>query len=57
MNSLLGAVGLPIRFFSMSSPTLANPCRYIHGPCGVTTVEDIENTMRLVKAFIKHISS
>jgi len=39
------------------SGTVANPCRYIHGPCGVTTVEDIENTVRLVKAFIKHIST
>jgi endoglucanase len=38
------------------SGTIANPCRYIHGPCGITTVEDIENTIRLVKAFIKRIS-
>ncbi len=39
------------------SGTVANPYRYIHGPTGVTTVEDIENTVRLVKTFIKHISS
>ncbi len=39
------------------SGTVANPCRYIHGPCGITTVEDIENTVRLVKAFIRHIST
>ena len=39
------------------SGTVANPCRYIHGPCGITTEEDIENTVALVKAFIKRISS
>lgn len=39
------------------SGTIANPCRYIHGPCGITTVEDIENTIRLVEAFIKRISN
>ncbi len=39
------------------SGTIANPCRYIHGPCGITTEEDIENTVALVKAFIKRISS
>jgi endoglucanase len=38
------------------SGTISNPCRYIHGPCGITTIEDIENTIRLVKAFIKRIS-
>jgi endoglucanase len=39
------------------SGTIANPCRYIHGPCGITTKEDIENTVRLVKAFIKRLSA
>ena len=39
------------------SGTIANPCRYIHGPCGITTEQDIENTVALVKAFIKRISS
>ncbi|MES0325034.1 MAG: M20/M25/M40 family metallo-hydrolase, partial [Candidatus Bathyarchaeia archaeon] len=39
------------------SGVIANPCRYIHGPCGITTEEDIENTVALVKAFIKRISS
>lgn len=39
------------------SGTIANPCRYIHGPCGITTEEDIDNTVALVKAFIKRISS
>jgi endoglucanase len=39
------------------SGTIANPCRYIHGPCGITTIEDIENTIRLVEAFIKRISN
>ena len=39
------------------SGTIANPCRYIHGPCGITTKEDIENTVRLVKAFIKRVST
>jgi endoglucanase len=39
------------------SGTIANPCRYIHGPCGITTKQDIENTVALVKAFIKRISS
>lgn len=39
------------------SGTVACPCRYIHGPAAVTTVEDIENTVRLVKAFVKRISA
>jgi endoglucanase len=38
------------------SGTIANPCRYIHGPCGITTEEDIENTIALIKAFIKQIN-
>jgi putative aminopeptidase FrvX len=38
------------------SGVISNPCRYIHGPCGITTEEDIENTVALVKAFIKRIS-
>ncbi|MBT5643366.1 M42 family peptidase, partial [Candidatus Bathyarchaeota archaeon] len=39
------------------SGVIANPGRYIHGPCGITTEEDIKNTVALVKAFIKRISS
>ena len=39
------------------SGVIANPGRYIHGPCGITTEEDIENTVALVKAFIQRISS
>jgi putative aminopeptidase FrvX len=38
------------------SGTIATPCRYIHGPAAVTHVEDLENTVRLVKAFVKRIS-
>ena len=38
------------------SGTISNPCRYIHGPCGITTFEDIENTIKVVKAFIKQIN-
>jgi endoglucanase len=38
------------------SGTVATPCRYIHGPAAVTHVEDLENTIRLVKAFVKRIS-
>ena len=34
------------------SGTIAVPCRYIHGPAAVTTLEDIENTIKLTKAFI-----
>lgn len=51
------AENIPYQFKKIPSGTVANPCRYIHGPCGVTTVEDIENTVRLVKAFIKRVSS
>jgi putative aminopeptidase FrvX len=39
------------------SGTIAVPCRYIHGPASITTTEDIENTVRLVKAFIERISA
>jgi putative aminopeptidase FrvX len=39
------------------SGTIAVPCRYIHGPASITTAEDIENTIRLVKAFIERIST
>lgn len=38
------------------SGTVATPCRYIHGPAAVAHVEDLENTIRLVKAFVKRIS-
>ena len=39
------------------SGTIAAPCRYIHGPVAITTIEDLENTIKLVKAFIVHISN
>jgi len=39
------------------SGTIAVPCRYIHGPASITTTEDIENTIRLVKAFLERISA
>ncbi|MGD0804522.1 MAG: M42 family metallopeptidase [Candidatus Bathyarchaeia archaeon] len=39
------------------SGTIAVPCRYIHGPASITTVEDIENTIKLVEAFIERISA
>jgi endoglucanase len=39
------------------SGTVAVPCRYIHGPAAVTHVEDLENTVRLVKAAVARISS
>jgi endoglucanase len=38
------------------SGTIAVPCRYIHGPAAITSTEDIENTIRLVKAFVERIS-
>jgi len=38
------------------SGTVATPCRYIHGPAAVTHVGDLENTVRLVKAFVERIS-
>ena len=38
------------------SGTIAVPCRYIHGPAAITSTEDIENTIRLVKAFVDRIS-
>jgi len=38
------------------SGTVATPNRYIHGPASVTHVEDLENTVRLVTAFVKRIS-
>ncbi len=39
------------------SGTIAVPCRYIHGPASITTVEDIENTVKLARAFIEKIST
>jgi putative aminopeptidase FrvX len=30
--------------------------RYIHGPAAMTSTEDVENTIRLVKAFLERIS-
>jgi putative aminopeptidase FrvX len=38
------------------SGTVACPCRYIHGPAAITTLKDLENTIKLVKAFIKQIN-
>lgn len=38
------------------SGTIAVPCRYIHGPAAITSTEDIENTVKLVEAFIEQIS-
>ena len=49
-KALLGMVVRP-------SGTVACPCRYIHGPAAITTAEDLENTVKLVQAFIKRISS
>ena len=39
------------------SGTIAVPCRYIHGPAAITSTEDIENTIKLVKAFVERISN
>lgn len=39
------------------SGTIAVPCRYIHGPASITTVEDIENTIKLTRAFVEKISA
>jgi len=38
------------------SGTIAVPCRYIHGPAAVTHIDDLENTARLVRAFVERIS-
>ena len=38
------------------SGTIAVPCRYIHGPAAVTTLEDIANTIKLTEAFVERIS-
>ena len=38
------------------SGTVATPNRYIHGPAAVAHTEDLENTVKLVVAFVKHIS-
>ena len=38
------------------SGTVAVPCRYIHGPAAIAHMEDFENTIRLVEAFVKTIS-
>ncbi|MBQ2770640.1 MAG: M20/M25/M40 family metallo-hydrolase [Clostridia bacterium] len=32
---------------------LSVPCRYIHGPCSVASVKDIENTYRLMDRFLE----
>jgi endoglucanase len=39
------------------SGTVATPNRYIHGPAAVAHVEDLENTVRLVTAFVRRISA
>lgn len=39
------------------SGTVAVPCRYIHGPAAVAHMEDIENTVKLVEAFVRRIST
>jgi len=33
------------------------PCRYIHGPISVAHIEDFKNSIDLIKAYVKHISS
>lgn len=38
------------------SGTVAVPCRYIHGPAAITHIEDLKNTVKLVREFIKTIS-
>jgi len=38
------------------SGTVAVPCRYIHGPASVAHIDDLENTARLVEAFVRRIS-
>lgn len=38
------------------SGTVAVPCRYIHGPAAVAHMEDVENSVKLVEAFIRRIS-
>lgn len=39
------------------SGTVSVPCRYIHGPAAVAHVEDLENTVKLVKAAVAQLSS
>lgn len=39
------------------SGTIAVPCRYIHGPAAVAHLEDFENAVKLVEAFVRRISS
>jgi endoglucanase len=38
------------------SGTVAVPCRYIHGPAAVTHVDDLKNTVAIVKEFVRTIS-
>lgn len=35
------------------SGVVSVPCRYIHGPVGLLKIQDIENTIKLVKTFCK----
>ncbi len=39
------------------SGTVAVPCRYIHGPAAITHVDDLKNTISLVREFVKAIST
>ena len=39
------------------SGTVAVPCRYIHGPAAITHVDDLRNTISLVREFVKAIST
>ena len=50
-----GSIGLTRE--GIPAGTVAVPCKYIHGSCAVTTINDIENTVKLVQGFIKKISS
>ncbi|HHV94558.1 MAG TPA: M42 family metallopeptidase, partial [Firmicutes bacterium] len=38
--------GIPVAGISV-------PCRYIHSPASVASLKDIENTIRLVKGFLR----
>lgn len=41
----------------VSTGVVSVPCRYIHGPASVAHIEDLDNSVRLVEAFTKRISS
>ncbi len=45
----------PYQASGIPSAVISVPVRYIHSPVGIATIEDIQNTYRLVKGFIlKH---